>query len=84
MSLREYLKEQKIDQIEDDVEFCGKEYDVSYETYLWLDDEGHGSNGAPYDMKDVYEDMEWWKDSLENLANTLESLLSEYDLLESE
>lgn len=52
--------------------------------YLWLDDEGHGSNGAPYDMKDVYEDMEWWKDSLENLANTLESLLSEYDLLESE
>lgn len=60
------------------------EYDVSYETYLWLDDEGHGSNGAPYDMKDVYEDMEWWKDSLENLANTLESLLSEYDLLESE
>lgn len=28
MSLREYLKEQKIDQIEDDVEFCDKEYDV--------------------------------------------------------
>ena len=30
------------------------------------------------------EDMEHWKDSLENLGNTLESLLSEYDLLESE
>ena len=30
------------------------------------------------------EDMEHWKDSLENLANTLESLLSEYDLLENE
>lgn len=28
MSLREYLKEQKIDQIEDDAEFCDKEYDV--------------------------------------------------------
>lgn len=28
MSLREYLKELKIDQIEDDTEFCGKEYDV--------------------------------------------------------
>lgn len=60
------------------------DYDVSYETYLWLDDEGHGSNGVPYDMKDVYEDMEWWKDSLKELANTLEILLSEYDLLESE
>lgn len=33
-------------------------YDVSYETWLWLDDTGHGKNGAPYDMKDVYEDME--------------------------
>lgn len=32
-------------------------YDVSYEAYIWLDDTGHGKNGAPYDMKDVYEDM---------------------------
>lgn len=60
------------------------DHDVSYETYLWLDNDGHGANGAPYDMKDVYEDMEWWRDSLEELANTLEILLSEYDLLENE
>lgn len=33
------------------------DFDVSYETYLWLDETGHGKNGAPYDMKDVYEDM---------------------------
>lgn len=33
-------------------------YDCSYEAYLWLDNTGHGTNGAPYDMKDVYEDME--------------------------
>ena len=33
-------------------------YDVSYEASLWLDDWGHGINGAPYDMKDVYEDMQ--------------------------
>ena len=33
-------------------------YDVSYETSLWLDDWGHGRNGAPYDMRDLYEDME--------------------------
>ena len=31
-------------------------FDVSYETYIWLDETGHGNNGAPYDMKDVYED----------------------------
>lgn len=32
-------------------------FDVSEETYMWLDNTGHGKNGAPYDMKDVYEDM---------------------------
>lgn len=31
-------------------------FDVSYETYIWLDETGHGKNGAPYDMEDVYED----------------------------
>lgn len=39
-------------------------FDVSYETYLWLDSDGHGSNGAPYDMKDVYEDMEWCQNKI--------------------
>ena len=33
-------------------------FDVSSEAYLWLDNSGHGKNGAPHDMKDVYEDME--------------------------
>lgn len=33
-------------------------YDPSYEAYLWLDETGHGKNGAPYDMKELYEDME--------------------------
>lgn len=26
-------------------------YDVDYETYIWLDDEGHGKNGAPTDFE---------------------------------
>lgn len=32
-------------------------YDPSYEASLWLDDFGHGTNGAPYEMIDVYNDM---------------------------
>lgn len=32
-------------------------YDVSEETYLWLDDTGHGTNGAPYEMEDLLNDM---------------------------
>lgn len=47
------------------------EYDVSYEAYIWLDDDGHGKNGAPYDMKDVYEDMEACKDMLWELYDDL-------------
>lgn len=35
-----------------------KDFDVSYETYLWLDSTGHGIKGAPYHMKDVLHDME--------------------------
>lgn len=49
-------------------------FDVSEETHYWLDSFGHGSNGAPYDMKDVYEDMQWWKDTLFKLVNQLEHI----------
>lgn len=33
-------------------------FDVDNETYIWLDNDGHGKNGAPYRMRDVLEDME--------------------------
>ncbi len=46
-------------------------FDVSYETYIWLDNFGHGKNGAPYDMRDCYNDMEWFKKKAEGLANNL-------------
>ena len=31
-------------------------YDPSSEAYLWLGSNGHGINGAPYEMIDVYND----------------------------
>lgn len=43
------------------------DFDVSYETYLWLDESGHGKNGAPYDMKDLYEDMQACEDFIMEL-----------------
>ena len=33
------------------------DYDISYETYLWLDNTGHGKNGAPYELEDILEDI---------------------------
>ena len=32
-------------------------FDASEEAYPWLDNSGHGANGAPYDMIDVYNNM---------------------------
>ena len=42
-------------------------FDVSYETYIWLDENGHGKNGAPYDMMDVYKDMKACEDMIHDL-----------------
>lgn len=46
-------------------------YDVSYEAYLWLDSSGHGTNGAPYEMIDVYNDMKQCEGFIEELANKI-------------
>jgi hypothetical protein len=53
-------------------------YDVSYETYIWLDDTGHGANGSPYDMKDVYEDMEACLENVRELFLAFEKVKNFY------
>lgn len=35
-----------------------EDFDVDYETYIWLDQWGHGKNGAPYRLRAVLEDSE--------------------------
>lgn len=49
-------------------------FDCSEEAYMWLDDSGHGCNGAPYNMKDVYEDMEACLDMMEELCAELSKI----------
>lgn len=46
-------------------------YDVSYETYIWLDNFGHGMNGAPYDMMDVYNEMKTCEQYIKELADEI-------------
>lgn len=62
-----YNKEELIEKISE----YHENYDVSEEAYIWLDNTGHGINGAPYDMKDVYEDMKAGKDMVLKLCMTL-------------
>lgn len=47
------------------------DFDCSEKTYIWLDSTGHGTNGAPYDMKDVYEDMEACEQMILDLHDVL-------------
>lgn len=51
-----------------------KNFDCSEEAYIWLDNTGHGKNGAPRDMKDVYEDMK----ACENMIYDLHKELYRY------
>lgn len=55
------------DNVEDAIYTYWEGFDVCYETYIWLDETGHGRNGAPYDMMDVYKDMEACEDMIHDL-----------------
>ena len=55
----------------ENIRVAADDFDVSYEAYIWLDNTGHGTHGAPYDMRDVYEDMELCKGKLLELYNYL-------------
>lgn len=46
-------------------------FDVSQETYIWLDETGHGKNGAPYHLEDILNDMKACDAMLETLYNKL-------------
>jgi len=52
------IAEKKLEKIVNELNKRCENFDCSEETHAWLDDTGHGTNGAPHDMKDLYEDME--------------------------
>ena len=46
-------------------------FDPDEEALLWVDDSGHGKNGAPYRLKDIITDMEEVEKELLALRNAL-------------
>lgn len=68
---------ESVDNLEDlIVEISNKydDFDISAEAYLWLDSDGHGMNGAPYEMADVYEDMAECRESIDELHSAIEDI----------
>ena len=63
------LENNEPDTLTDNLYARYSDFDVSSETYLWLDNDGHGKNGAPNDMKDLYEDMEACQEMIMDLYN---------------
>lgn len=47
-------------------------FDVDEATYLWLDETGHGRNGAPYKMEAVLEDMKWCENKIYELFQIIQ------------
>lgn len=54
-------------------------YDPDTETYKWLDEEGHGRNGAPYRMRDLLDDKEAIERMIEDLMISLGRNVEEVD-----
>lgn len=46
-------------------------YDVSKETYLRLDEQGHGKKGYPYDMEEVLKIFNYREEEIEKLVEYL-------------
>lgn len=49
-------------------------FDISQETYYWLDNSGHGKCGSPYDMRDIYNDMEYCCNKISTLYEKISSI----------
>lgn len=69
------IKEDREDLFIQELKGWIRSYDISEETYIWLDGFGHGENGAPYDMMDVYMDKKAFLGVAEKLLDELEKLV---------
>ena len=55
--------------IADKINEYADDFDVDYEASLWIGNDGHGKNCAPYHIKDIVKDMENAKKMMRKLAN---------------
>ena len=69
--------EDNIDYFLENIRAAYCDFDVSEEASFWLDEDGHGQNGAPYDMKDLYEDMECCQDYIMELYHIVDNYRKE-------
>lgn len=69
---QDFNMEINIKGLEQNIKEFYENYDVNYETKLWIDQWGHGSNGAPHDMADVLADMQECENILKDLVDAID------------
>lgn len=49
-------------------------FDIDYQTSIWIGEDGHGKNGAPYHISDIFESMK----DVKNDLNTVRQIMEDY------
>lgn len=70
------MKGNDTDSLIDRIEEYYEGFDPDYEAYLWIGNDGHGKNGAPYHIKDIVTDMEEAEKMIETLYETLKKAIA--------
>ena len=68
------MKCANINSLIENMEEYYEDFDVDSEAYIWLDQSGHGKNGAPYRMRSVLEDMEATERMIERLLDAIRNM----------
>lgn len=63
------------DSLLEEVKDYYEDFDPDYEAYLWIGEDGHGKNGAPYHIKDIVDDMEQAEAMIGTLLESLKTAL---------
>lgn len=64
-----------VEEIRGKLDDLHENFDVDYETYIWLGNDGHGRSGAPYHIKDLLADMEEVSEKLKQLSIEFEKAI---------
>ena len=71
------VKDNNISQLTNNILEYYESFDPDYEASLWIGEDGHGKNGAPYSIKDIVDDMESAEEMVYELYEKLLTLTDE-------
>jgi len=65
--MREEVEGETLEEIAEELYKAYENFDVDTETALWIGEDGHGKNGAPYHIRDIIQEFERYEQDLDDL-----------------